>query len=92
MPRIFYSQIPDAGQFFLFIFRPAILVAPLMSLQFQPMPLLKRAAPFDDPEWIYELKYDGFRALAVIEDGPRSTDLSQRASVRLMFGTLSGRA
>jgi bifunctional non-homologous end joining protein LigD len=33
------------------------------------MPLLKRAAPFDDPEWIFELKYDGFRVLAVIEHG-----------------------
>src|SRR2546428_11579265 len=40
-----------------------------MPFQFQPMPLLKRAAPFDDPEWIFELKYDGFRALAVIEHG-----------------------
>ena len=40
-----------------------------MPLQLQPMPLLKRAAPFDDPEWIFELKYDGFRALAVIEHG-----------------------
>ena len=36
-------------------------------LPFQPMPLLKRAAPFDDPEWLFELKYNGFRALAVIE-------------------------
>jgi bifunctional non-homologous end joining protein LigD len=33
------------------------------------MPLLKRAAPFDDPDWLFELKYDGFRALAVIEHG-----------------------
>src|SRR5881409_2287945 len=40
-----------------------------MRLQFQPMPLLKRAAPFDDPDWIYELKMDGFRALAVVEHG-----------------------
>ena len=47
---------------------PAILVAP-MSLQFQPMPLQRRSLPFDDPDWIYELKMDGFRALAVIEDG-----------------------
>ena len=47
---------------------PAILEA-VMRLQFQPMPLLKRAAPFDDPDWIYELKYDGFRSLAVIEHG-----------------------
>src|SRR5207253_5348715 len=51
-----------------FVWVPAILVL-LMSLQFQPMPLLKRAAPFDDPDWIYELKMDGFRALAVIEHG-----------------------
>jgi len=40
------------------------------------MPLLKRAAPFDDPDWIFELKYDGFRALAVIEN--RRTRLVSR--------------
>lgn len=33
------------------------------------MPLLKRPAPFDHPDWIFELKYDGFRALAVLRDG-----------------------
>jgi bifunctional non-homologous end joining protein LigD len=33
------------------------------------MPLLKRPSPFDDPDWIFELKYDGFRALAVIDHG-----------------------
>jgi len=33
------------------------------------MPLLKRAAAFDDPDWLFELKYDGFRAFAVIEHG-----------------------
>ena len=36
---------------------------------FQPMPLRKRRLPFDHPDWLFELKYDGFRALAVIEDG-----------------------
>jgi bifunctional non-homologous end joining protein LigD len=35
----------------------------------QPMPLSRKPAPFDHPEWIFELKYDGFRALAVIERG-----------------------
>src|SRR6266702_4109858 len=40
-----------------------------MPSALNPMPLLKRAAPFDDPAWIFELKYDGFRALAVIEHG-----------------------
>jgi bifunctional non-homologous end joining protein LigD len=34
---------------------------------FQPMALLKRRAPFDDSDWIFELKYDGFRALPFIE-------------------------
>lgn len=32
-----------------------------------PMTLIRQPAPFDDPEWIYEIKHDGFRALAVIE-------------------------
>jgi ATP-dependent DNA ligase len=29
----------------------------------------KAPLPFDHPEWIFELKYDGFRALTVIRDG-----------------------
>jgi bifunctional non-homologous end joining protein LigD len=33
------------------------------------MPLQKRVSAFDDPDWIFELKLDGFRALAVIEPG-----------------------
>jgi bifunctional non-homologous end joining protein LigD len=33
------------------------------------MPLGKQFEPFDDPGWLYEIKHDGFRALAVIEAG-----------------------
>jgi bifunctional non-homologous end joining protein LigD len=33
------------------------------------MRLAARREPFDHPDWVYELKYDGFRALAVIESG-----------------------
>jgi len=33
------------------------------------MPLAARREPFDHPDWIYEVKYDGFRALAFIESG-----------------------
>ena len=33
------------------------------------MPLSRRPLPFDHPEWMFELKYDGFRALAVIQNG-----------------------
>jgi bifunctional non-homologous end joining protein LigD len=35
--------------------------------RFAPMPLQRRREPFDDPEWIFELKYDGFRALAFVK-------------------------
>jgi bifunctional non-homologous end joining protein LigD len=38
-------------------------------MAFQPMPLLRRPLPFDHPEWIFELKYDGFRSLVVIQNG-----------------------
>jgi bifunctional non-homologous end joining protein LigD len=38
-------------------------------MAFQPMPLSRRPAPFDHPEWVFELKYDGFRSLAVIQNG-----------------------
>jgi bifunctional non-homologous end joining protein LigD len=34
-----------------------------------PLKLGRRVAPFDDPAWLYELKWDGFRALADMEDG-----------------------
>jgi bifunctional non-homologous end joining protein LigD len=31
------------------------------------MPLIRVAEPFDHPDWLYELKHDGFRALAHVE-------------------------
>jgi bifunctional non-homologous end joining protein LigD len=36
----------------------------------QPMLAEPRSDPFDDPEWLFELKYDGFRAIAS-RDGAR---------------------
>jgi bifunctional non-homologous end joining protein LigD len=33
------------------------------------MTLIGQPDPFDDPDWLYEIKHDGFRALAVIEQG-----------------------
>ena len=38
-------------------------------MAFQPMPLSRKPAPFDHPEWIFELKYDRFRSLAVTQNG-----------------------
>ena len=66
---------------------PAILEA-VMRLQFQPMPLLKRAAPFDDPNWIYELKMDGFRALAIVENG-RAQLISRNGHPFVSFSALA---
>jgi bifunctional non-homologous end joining protein LigD len=34
-----------------------------------PMPLGQQSKPFDEPDWLYEIKHDGFRALALIDRG-----------------------
>ena len=34
-----------------------------------PLPLIQVTAPFSDPDWLFEVKYDGFRSLAYIDDG-----------------------
>lgn len=33
------------------------------------MPLVRIPEPFDHPDWLFELKHDGFRAMAIIEAG-----------------------
>ena len=35
--------------------------------QFSPMPLARLPEPFDHPDWLFEIKYDGFRVLAYID-------------------------
>jgi len=52
------------------------------------MPLQRRSLPFDDPNWIYELKMDGFRALAVIEHG-RAQLLSRNGHPFASFSALA---
>jgi bifunctional non-homologous end joining protein LigD len=56
-------------------------------MAFQPMPLSRRPAPFDHPEWVFELKYDGFRSLAVIQNG-RTELLSRNGHPFNSFDTL----
>jgi bifunctional non-homologous end joining protein LigD len=34
-----------------------------------PLKLTRRKEPFDHPDWLFELKHDGFRAVAYISDG-----------------------
>jgi bifunctional non-homologous end joining protein LigD len=36
--------------------------------QFQPLPLDRARAPFSHPDWIFEVKWDGFRALLYSDD------------------------
>jgi bifunctional non-homologous end joining protein LigD len=36
-----------------------------------PMELVQQTTPFDHPDWLFEIKYDGFRSLADVEDGCR---------------------
>jgi bifunctional non-homologous end joining protein LigD len=44
--------------------RTSVMPLPLV----RPQPLVRIPEPFNDPEWIFELKLDGFRALAYIEN------------------------
>jgi hypothetical protein len=46
------------------------------------MPLARLHAPFDHPDWIFELKYDGWRALAYIEAGQVQADIPQAECVQ----------
>src|SRR5258706_12364995 len=45
------------------------------------------AAPFDHPDWVFELKHDGFRALAHIADG-RCSLISRKNNVYKSFVSL----
>ena len=46
----------------------AILTAVLPPI-IQPMPLVRQREPFSHPDWLFEIKHDGFRALAYVENG-----------------------
>jgi bifunctional non-homologous end joining protein LigD len=35
----------------------------------KPMELSRRVEPFDHPDWIFELKHDGFRGITYVADG-----------------------
>ena len=44
-------------------------VAKPMPTAIQPMLATAVSKPFDDPNWLFEIKWDGYRAVAFIEDG-----------------------
>jgi len=56
--------------------------------RYTPMPVGRRREPFDHPDWIYELKYDGFRALLSISGG-RPQSISRKANALTRFSNLA---
>jgi hypothetical protein len=56
------------------------------SFHFEHMPLAVLPQPFSHPDWIFELKYDGFRALAQIDNGVEL--ISRKGIVYKSFGNL----
>src|ERR1700740_1982234 len=54
----------------------AILTSVLFPT-FQPMPLSRTRAPFSHPDWLFEIKWDGFRALLYSDNDGRAAHLSE---------------
>jgi bifunctional non-homologous end joining protein LigD len=55
--------------------------------QFTPAQLIRIREPFDDPGYLYELKMDGFRALAEISGG-HVRMISRRGNTYKSFASL----
>src|ERR1700730_13434168 len=53
----------------------------------QPMDPNRRKEPCDHPEWLFEVKYDGFRAVCYVENG-RCGFVSRRGNVFTRFDAL----
>jgi len=53
----------------------------------QPIIPTWRKEPFDDPEWVFDFKYDGFRGLCYIEQG-RCRFISRNCNVLSRFEAL----
>jgi bifunctional non-homologous end joining protein LigD len=47
-----------------------------------------RKEPFDDPEWLFDVKYDGFRALCYLEGG-RCRFVSRNGIILSRFDALT---
>ena len=56
----------------------------------QPIAPIRRKEPFDDPDWLFDLKYDGFRALCYLEQGGCRM-ISRNGNLMSRFDGLSDR-
>ena len=54
----------------------------------QPIAPTWRKEPFDDPDWLFEFKYDGFRALCYIEER-RNRLISRNGNIMTRFDELA---
>jgi bifunctional non-homologous end joining protein LigD len=54
----------------------------------QPIIPIPRKEPFDDPEWLFDFKYDGFRALLYFEQGMRCRFVSRNDNTLSRFDAL----
>ena len=53
----------------------------------QPIAPTRRPEPFDDPEWVFDLKYDGFRGICYLEQG-RCRMMSRNGNLMSRFAGL----
>jgi bifunctional non-homologous end joining protein LigD len=58
------------------------------NVHVQPMTLTRMRQPFSHPEWLYEIKHDGFRALAYVSDG-KCELVSRKDHIYKRFETLN---
>src|SRR5215469_2289525 len=54
----------------------------------QPIAPTWRKEPFDDPDWLFEFKYDGFRALCYVEQR-RNRLISRNGNIMTRFDELA---
>ena len=53
----------------------------------QPIAPVRRREPFDDPKWLFDLKYDGFRGLCYLSQG-RCRMVSRNGNLMSRFARL----
>lgn len=61
------------------------MLTPLPAIT--PIRLTPRAEPFDHPDWLFELQYDGLRSLAYIENGTAKL-ISRQGETYVSFQSL----
>ena len=59
----------------------------MMLPRVQPIAPTRRPEPFDDPEWVFDLKYDGFRGICYLEQG-RCRMMSRNGNLMSRFAGL----